>query len=541
MEFGMEDVHLEEMIREVDQDNDGRIDYNEFVDMMQKGNTEMSKNGLHGRSFSVGFREALQFIVKYCKRMESENAVELKDDNVIEETHPEASAVVLRKEEKNAANDQEPKNANETSKHVANPDDHHSSGVAINAKANLSESKLSKSFKESATLGSKSNKLSKDKPNLKGPGSVSRSQRPSLSQSLSFPARGVRPDNMRKSIDERPTKTTAKYAQDDGRKANSKESNVNGGKVITRRTSLATVPSKQQSAQPVKSSSLNESTNCPPSEVSELADENLQNVPTTMPSKEDDDIHSTTSATPRARRASGSGFSFRLDERAEKRREFFSKLEEKIHAKEMEKSNLQEKSKENQEAEIRQLRKSLTFKATPMPSFYKEPPPKVELKKIPTTRPISPKLGRHKSLTALENGSVEGGGSSLGPQSSDSPRALKPESSNATKGIQRNGSKETVALKTPIRKSQPKLQSQRTTTTGAEGKTVKSKAKPAEAENQNPEGSVQKAEENHKNSMNLLICENGNNIPEKNSAQDDGLMLSPPNHETMPPQVTVAG
>nr|UXX22572.1 calmodulin-domain protein kinase 8 [Hevea brasiliensis] len=60
MEFGMEDVHLEEMIREVDQDNDGRIDYNEFVDMMQKGNTEMSKNGLHGRSISVGFREALQ-------------------------------------------------------------------------------------------------------------------------------------------------------------------------------------------------------------------------------------------------------------------------------------------------------------------------------------------------------------------------------------------------------------------------------------------------------------------------------------------------
>nr|QCQ29250.1 calcium-dependent protein kinase [Camellia fraterna] len=59
-EFGLEDFRLEEMIREVDQDNDGLIDYNEFVTMMQKGNAGAGgKKGLEN-SFSMGFREALR-------------------------------------------------------------------------------------------------------------------------------------------------------------------------------------------------------------------------------------------------------------------------------------------------------------------------------------------------------------------------------------------------------------------------------------------------------------------------------------------------
>ncbi|KAK4763835.1 hypothetical protein SAY87_013273 [Trapa incisa] len=63
-------------------------------------------------------------------------------------------------------------------------------------------------------------------------------------------------------------------------------------------------------------------------------------------------------------------FRFKSEERAERRKEFYMKLEEKMHTKGAEINQIQERVQKKTEVEIKQFRKSLNFKANPMPSFY---------------------------------------------------------------------------------------------------------------------------------------------------------------------------
>ncbi|XP_057421700.1 calcium-dependent protein kinase SK5 [Lotus japonicus] len=56
-EFGLDDIHIDDMVKEIDQDNDGQIDYGEFAAMMRKGNI----GGIGRRTMrsTLNFRDAL--------------------------------------------------------------------------------------------------------------------------------------------------------------------------------------------------------------------------------------------------------------------------------------------------------------------------------------------------------------------------------------------------------------------------------------------------------------------------------------------------
>lgn len=91
------------------------------------------------------------FAIRFCKEMESEIAVKVKDDSATEETQVTASVMEPKKEEKNAADSKWPVNVNETSEHVAKAEGLNSSGMAIEATENIAASKLSNPLKVPCT------------------------------------------------------------------------------------------------------------------------------------------------------------------------------------------------------------------------------------------------------------------------------------------------------------------------------------------------------------------------------------------------------
>ncbi|KAK4282904.1 hypothetical protein QN277_014228 [Acacia crassicarpa] len=116
----------------------------------------------------------------------------------------------------------------------------------------------------------------------------------------------------------------------------------------------------------------------------------------------------TSGRTARSKVTVGTAPTFKCSDRAEKRKEFYMKLEEKHRALEEERSQYEARQREEREAAVKQLRKSMVIKAKPVPSFYYEgPPPKTELKKLPLTRPVSPKLNRRKSCGDAVTSSLE--------------------------------------------------------------------------------------------------------------------------------------
>ncbi|KAK4345839.1 hypothetical protein RND71_036015 [Anisodus tanguticus] len=295
---------------------------------------------------------------------------------------------------------------------------------------NVPKSKASNQHKVSISGTKKNNKVAKDSTSSSA---LTRSRKGSMAKSLSFPARGGNADITRKSINASTKKSDFKSWIPNGVTHEASHSN---GTVLSSASRLKkSVPSLRQS---LSAESISSKRIAKKAASEGLNDEKTTSVKATSPLKDDEDARSATSL---------------LEERSEKRKElsfrihqFLAKVEERIHAREEEKSNLLAKSK------------------------------------IPTTYAISPKLGRNKNSTSTTNSSESGG-------SCFSPKVIKEQRKSPL------ANKDTAASKgKPVKNSQTSAQSPKTSITKA--KPAETKSKLSEAKGSDEKTCTEKTEQN---------------------------------------------